>query len=431
MASGSPGADADHVGPALGAPGADQDQGRADNVGVNTLTPRLRWPLLIAVLCLTVATGQTTLVAASTATPGQAARLQPQAGRPLTSADRRELHRRLQDLVAHGAVGVVAEVRSGQRVWRDAAGTTRRGTSPIARPGAHFRAASITKMGVAIAAVQLMERGTWSLDTTIADVRPGLWPGHGSVTVKQLLSHTSGMPDYVDRILAGAGPRQTVRIISRRHSDREKVDVARQAPWDFPPGSHWSYSNTGYVVVGMMLRAAYREPLARILHRHVYRPAGMTHTFLATHRGLPRGSLREYARMGGRWYGLPRFHPSMMSGSGAMLTTTADLNRLHRALAEGTLVSPQWLAVMRTPVMPQNPSSDRYGLGTLQMGDPCGPGHLIGHDGASYGTQSWSFSSPSGRREVTFAFTGMHYGKDDVTGRAYRFLGAAAAATCR
>ncbi|UMG93501.1 serine hydrolase domain-containing protein [Nocardioides sp. TF02-7] len=323
----------------------------------------------------------------------------------------RQLHRIAERLRDAGAIGVTAEVVWGGRHWHEAWGAAHRDPRRPARADARFRAASVNKMLTSVLALQLVERGRWTLRTTIGDVLPGLWPGRGDVTLRQLLSHTSGMPDAVSALVSSVeSDRELLRVISRRYTDRGLVARAQQEPWVFEPGTDFHYSNTGYVVVALMLERATGTPYPRLLRNRVLRPAGMRDSYYARTRGLGPPRLAEYAHSGGRVLDLRRSHPSMFSAAGALVSTAHDLDRFHRALVRGRLIGPEMRKRMRSVVTP-DPIEGEYGLGSYRLPSPCrtGPDVLHGHDGASWGTFTWSFAA--GRhRQVTIAMTGRAYG---------------------
>lgn len=326
-----------------------------------------------------------------------------------------QLRAALRRVAAQGAVGVVAEVRTGTRVWRGAAGHSDLDPLTPAQPRAAFRAGSITKTAVAVLALQEVARGRWDLDeTTLGQVLPGRYPGHGEVTLRQLLAHSSGVPDYLSEMLRGANTIQELRRrTSVRRTDAELVRLARKLRWRFDPGTKFSYSNTGYILIGMMLEHSLGRPLPQLLRRRVFEPAGMTHTYLAVRRGLPANALTEYILVLDQPYGMPRFHPSAASAAGAMVSTAADLNRLLAALDDGRLLPRRWVREMRA-VQSRDPSTgETYGLGMFRVRDPCIPGLWVyGHDGSTYGTVAFTLGSPGGRRRVSIGITGV----DEIAG---------------
>ncbi len=356
------------------------------------------------------------------------------ADRPGAGADlERGLDRALRAVIRAGGVGVVARVKGPGQAWRGAEGHAHLHPRRPSTAPARFRAASVNKQLTAVLALKLVERGTWSLDTTIDDVLPGLWPGRGAITLRQLMSHTSGMPDYLPVLFEDADTtREFVDAISRKRTDRELVRAARMQEWLFEPGTDMSYSNTNFVVVGMMLKHETGRRMPLLLRTRILRPAGMKESRFATDRRLPGPALREYAVIGGKRVDLRRFHPSIFSSAGALVTTTRDLNRFQRALSRGRLIGPELLRQMRS-VIGQDPEIGmEYGLGSFRLPDPCRQGGFVhGHDGATWGTLTLMFGSPDGRRRVTVAMTGRDLDGRVATSRALsRFVVRALAATC-
>ena len=368
--------------------------------------------------------------------PSQAGPPAPEREDQSTSAADRSLqhwlHANLKKLRRAGGIEVVAELRTPAGTWRDAVG------HPPGRPGAptrdeaELRAASVNKMLTSVLALQLVESGRWTLDTTIGDVLPRLWPTRSAVTLRQLLSHTSGMPDHVD-LVAASNPdfEDFVRVVSTAHRDRDLVKIAKAAPWQFEPGTDMAYSNTNYVVVGLMLTRATGQRMPKLLRQRVLRPARMTESRFATGRRLRHPHLHEYARYHGV-RDLRTFHPSIFSAAGALVSTTRDLNRFHTALSRGRLLDGDLVREMRSVVTPGPDPGTGYGLGTFRLPDPCRPGKvLIGHDGATFGTLTMSFTTPNGAKRVTVAMTGrtLTAGGRDVPAM-QKFVLEAIARTC-
>ncbi len=318
------------------------------------------------------------------------------------------------------------------QVWRGAVGRGELRPNRPAVPRARFRAASVTKQLTSVLALQMVQRGRWRLGTTIADVLPrGAWPGRGDVTLRQLLSHTSGMPDVVDALVARARTnREFVRIVSRRYTDRGLVRSSRRLPWVFTPGTDHDYSNTNFIVVGLMLKQATGQTLYRLMRQRVLRPAGMRDSYVPVAKYLTPPRLHEYASFGRARLDLGTFSPTMFSGAGALVSTAADLNRFHLALSRGRLIPRRLVTLMRTPV--RQSGATRYGLGSYRLADPCGGGfRLVGHDGGAWGTLTLSFTSPDGARRVTAALTGRQYTTDRALRALFRFVGVAFGTTCR
>ena len=317
----------------------------------------------------------------------------------------------LNTLVADGAVGVVAAIKTGTREQRWSAGVRRVWTDLPVRPNAKFRVASNTKTMVATLVMQQVEKGAWHLEDTIDEIAPGLVPGHGSVTIEQLLSHRSGMPDGVLEAMVAKmdGPfawDEYFRVLGEDYADREIIAGALSVPWLFQPGTSYSYSNAGYVVLGQLLQRATGKSLPTLLEQRVFKPAGMTNSSFPTRPGVPDGMLVDAAKTPWRWYSLPHFNPEVFSAAGGTISTARDMTRFAKALNSGMLVGKSTLEQMRRP----RTASVGYGLGIYRITDACRPGsYLYGHDGMSPGTLSLSFSSADASRQFSIGVSGRYY----------------------
>ncbi len=339
----------------------------------------------------------------------------------------------LDDLTAGYGVGAVAQVVGQGERWSSASGVRRlSGRQPAARPTDRVRVASVTKSMVATLALQEVERGRWKLTTRVDDVLPGLLPGHGDVTLEQLLSHRSGLPDYLVALLSGATSEAAfLDVLSTPYTDRQLVRAALTLPWSFPSGSDFGYSNTNFVVVGLMLARQNHRSVRTLLERRVFTPARMHDSAFPRSPRIRGAHLTEYMILG-QPYSLAGFEPSIFSSAGAVVSTARDVNRFYAALLSGRLLRP---ALVRTMLTARTDEPLAYGLGVFAVPDPCpatdGQERLLyGHDGASFGTLTLALSSPDGRRQVTVAVTGRNWDPEATPLPIGQFAYAALTATC-
>jgi D-alanyl-D-alanine carboxypeptidase len=302
-------------------------------------------------------------------------------------------------------------VPGAEAVIRDADGHTtavRSGTGDLStgQPfpvNGEFRAGSITKTFVATVVLQLVACGRVDLDAPIDRYLPGVVAGNGNdgtkITVRQLLQHTSGIPDYVGYLL-GSSPED---IRHRGADPAELVALAMAHPPLFAPGTQWSYSNTNYILAGMLVEKVTGRPLATEIADRITRPLGLHGTSLPG-----RGDERLPTPHAVGYTGDPRidfsdFDPSIAGAAGALVTTPDDLNRFYAALLGGRLLPPAQLAEMRHTV----PAADGlpgtgYGLGLESHRLSCG-GEFWGHGGSIFGFESMSGMTPGGRRVTVVA----------------------------
>ncbi|WNB84288.1 serine hydrolase domain-containing protein [Cellulomonas sp. ATA003] len=355
------------------------------------------------------APGPATLGAARTPAPQAQAR---------PAADPAGLDAALRTLVDDGAVAVTARIETPTLVWSDAEGLRHLDRRQPARDHDRFRIASITKPMIATIVMQEVERGTWTLDTRVEDVLPGLIPGQPDVTLEHLLSHRSGMPTGTDVMVAtrmvdlGSWD-EFVAALDHDYTDVDHVSAALATPWHFPPGTGFSYSNAGYVVLGMLLEEVTGRDLDRLLRDRVFRPAGMPRSDYPDDAQSRGPFLAEAAYLGAQgtggtpWARLDRFDPDVFGAAGAATSTTKDMLAFTDALLTGRLTRPETVASMMAP---RSTDLLEYGLGVYRVPDPCAPpeapAYLYGHDGGSYGTVSFALSSPDGSRSFSLAVTG-------------------------
>src|SRR4051812_34795625 len=170
---------------------------------------------------------------------------------PAHAASTATLVRQMRTVVRDGAPGVIVLARDGSRTLRLAAGVSDRARRSPMRVNDRFRVGSVTKTFVATLVLQLVAEGKLSLDDTAERWVPGLVPAGAGITVRELLNHSSGLFDYLND-----GDETVIKpYLDGRFSfvwaPRDIVAVATKHQPRFPPGAGWSYSNTGYIVLGL------------------------------------------------------------------------------------------------------------------------------------------------------------------------------------
>jgi D-alanyl-D-alanine carboxypeptidase len=260
-----------------------------------------------------------------------------------------------------------------------------------------FRVGSITKTFVAVVVLQLVAEHRLTLEDPVEHWVPGLVPDGSRITVRQLLTHTSGLADYAD------DPdfvRRTVAQPRRRWKPRELVQVALAEGPVARPGERFAYASTNYVLLGMVIERATGTNLGRQLRGRIFAPLGLEDTSFAPDIRNSRRYVHGYAPsehdgiVGGLATARDRsiVNTSWAWAAGSIVSTASDLSRFFGALLQGRLLPPRLLELMRPA-----PGS-RYGLGLAAFRTPCGT--AIGHTGALLGTVSAAWSTPDGRRRV-------------------------------
>jgi D-alanyl-D-alanine carboxypeptidase len=302
-----------------------------------------------------------------------------------------ELQRALDEVVAAGVPGAVALVRVDGRTIRFASGDGNVEPKTPMRTGDRFRVGSITKTFVATVVLQLVGERKLSLDDPVERWLPGVVPNGKRITVRRLLNHTTGLFDYGgDRKWLAAAYRDPMR----NWAPREIVAVATSHKPHFAPGAGWSYSNTNYFVLGLVVEAATKHSLATELRRRIFTPLRLRDTSFPTKPRIAGRHAHGYFLRPPE--DVSDGSPSVVWAAGAVVSTADDLARFYRALLGGRLLSPQLLREMETTVTPAPGFS--YGLGLQKLRGPCGT--FWGHSGGSPGYAVDALNSKDGQRQV-------------------------------
>ncbi|MGF0310835.1 serine hydrolase domain-containing protein [Rhodococcus sp. IEGM1428] len=303
----------------------------------------------------------------------------------------------LDALVDAGSVAAVAQVRDGEDSWSGAAGLVERDGTEPASADYPVRIASVTKAMVAAVVLQLVDEGKLELDQQVDELLPGLLPR--PVTVRQLLDHTSGIPDY----LVGFDSAEQIAARSADSvTDDELISQALAMPWPNDPGSTFAYSNTNYVLLGRIAADLDGKSIGQSLQDRIFDPLEMADTTYPTDAAIADNALHGYALENGTYTDVTDYDASIWSSGAAVVSTVGDMNTFFRALFDGTLI-PQNLIDEMQVVSPSG-----YGLGLLLGGDACNPGSgelVFGNRGNGFGYRTFQFSSPDGGRQVSLAWT--------------------------
>ncbi|TQM74653.1 serine hydrolase domain-containing protein [Thermopolyspora flexuosa] len=324
--------------------------------------------------------------------------------------DRRELQRTLDEVPAGGVAGAYSAVRAGREHWRGAAGLADLERGRPMRPDMYHRIGSVTKTFVATAVVQQVDLGRIRLDDPVERYLPGLLPDR-RITVRMLLNHTSHLGDHDEAIFTG--PESIERVRFRRFTPHELVRLGLEVGPSGRPGElPGVYSNTNYIVLGLLLAKVTGMPAERYVTEHVIRRAGLTRTFFPRTPHLPEPHARAYTSAMGSFplRDFSTYDMSWAGTAGALVSTMDDLNRFFAALGGGRLISAARLAEMRAtvPVLPGPGLADLpldYGLGLVRFTVPCGP--VWGHDGGVIGMLTVAAAAEDGTRFVASGINTM------------------------
>jgi D-alanyl-D-alanine carboxypeptidase len=301
------------------------------------------------------------------------------------------LQRALDQVVAAGVPGAVLLVRDGEGTTRLTSGYGNLKPQTPMRAGDRFRVGSITKTFVATVALQLVGERKLALADTVEHWLPGAVPNGERVTVRQLLNHTSGLFDYgADRAFVADAFRHPLK----EWTPRQIVAIANAHKPRFAPGAGWSYSDTNYYVLGLIVEAATGHSLAGELRHRIFVPLSLRATSFPSAPGIAGRYAHGYFLR--PLQDVSVGSPSVQWAAGAIVSNADDLARFFRALLGGRLLRRDLLHVMETVVTPAAGFS--YGLGLQRLREQCG--FVWGHTGASPGYVANALNSKNGAREV-------------------------------
>jgi D-alanyl-D-alanine carboxypeptidase len=253
-----------------------------------------------------------------------------------------------------------------------------------------YQIASLTKAFTATAIMLFVEDGKLSIDVRVTKYLPDLPTSWQNVTVRQLLGHTSGIKNLTNL----SGFAETVR---KDFTPRELVDMVAKEPLDFEPGENWNYSNTGYIVLGMLIEKLSGKSYGLFMDERIFKPLGMTNTRANDLHAVIAGRVQGYT-WDGKVLRIGEYHsPTQPYAAGMLVSTVADLAKWDLSLDGGTLLKRPILEQMWAPV--------RIGIGN-------GPGYGLG----------WEIKEINGHRSIGhgggipgFSTCFTRYGDDHLT----------------
>jgi D-alanyl-D-alanine carboxypeptidase len=296
--------------------------------------------------------------------------------------------------VEAGVPGAMVYAQDRRARWSVSGGTRELGTDRPIRSWDRVRVASNTKTYVAAVVLQLVGEDEVSLDAPIERYLPGVVRGNGydgnTITVRQLLQHTSGVADYVQDVLADPNAN------NHTWQPEELVAFGLSHPPLFAPGTGWAYSNTGYILLGMLVEAVTGNDVRAEVTDRLIEPLGLHQTSYPRpgDKSIPGPNPHGYFALPGQPVtDFTELEPSLSGAGGSMISTGPDMTRFVRALLSGKVLSRDLLAEMRT-VIPADGGD--YGLGIREYPLPCG-GVAWGHGGNIPGFDTFTAVTKDGR----------------------------------
>lgn len=220
-----------------------------------------------------------------------------------------------------------------------------------------YQLASVTKPFTAMAALLLVEDGKLSLDGKITEILAGLPAAWSGVTVRHLLSHTSGIKSYTD--VFGAQKVADSKVFTAD----EILALVKDAPPVFAPGERYAYCNTGYYLLGMIIEKASGTPYGMFVAERIFKPLGMTSSSLDDYADARPNRAKGYILADGKSAPAGHTHPSQPFSAGALVSTVVDLAKWDAALTARKLLKPASYDLMWTPARFNDGKASGYALG--------------------------------------------------------------------
>ena len=333
----------------------------------------------------------------------------------VTAPTRADVQRAFDRVVAAGVPGATGVIRGPHGIERYSAGDAdvRRGVAISSRD--HTRAGSITKAFTSTVILQLVASGRFGLDDSVESLLPGALPDGDQITVRQLLNMSSGLADYCSVPASPGGPDpcnpSSAAERSRAWAPQELIDIGVSAPRTFAPGQGWAYTNTGYLLLGMIIERVTGDSLAAEYRQRIFRPLGLKETRYAPDTvAMPRPFSHGYDVLAAGSFpeDITATSPTIAGAAGAAVSTPDDLETFIRAYLSGRLVPARLVREMKiaTPGSlngtPPSIPLEKGGVATYGLGvehytwsHSCG---TFGHSGSIPGYHPYTFTTADGSR---------------------------------
>ena len=306
----------------------------------------------------------------------------------------------LHTALSQGAPGAMVRVDDNGTIHRLSEGVADRATGRAITTTDRFRVGSVTKSFSAVVLLQLVDEGKLDLDASVNTYLPGLLPDN-RITVRQVMSHRSGLYDYTNDMFAQTVPGfESVR--NKVFSYQDLVTLSLKHALTNAPGAAYSYSNTNFVVAGMLIEKLTGHSVATEYRNRIFTPLNLTDTFYVhPDTAIPGTHANGYLtpdEAGGALVDSTEQTVSWAQSAGAVISSTQDLDTFFSALMSGQLMSAAQLTQMQQWTTVN--STQGYGLGLRRRDLSCGIS-VYGHTGTVQGYYTYAFASKDGKRSVT------------------------------
>ncbi len=252
-----------------------------------------------------------------------------------------------------GAAAIV--VHKGKVIYKKAIGMADMELNVPLQPDMIFRIGSITKQFTAVAILQLVEQGKLSLQDDIKKYMPEL-PFKETITVEQLLNHTSGIKSYTNK----------PDFVGKMRTDMKPMEVIQLTTNDtleFKPGTKWNYNNTGYVMLGYIIEKITGQTYEAYVQQNLFAPAGMSNSYYGSESKIIKNRAKGYEKEGTQFQHSDYISMTLPYAAGSLLSTVEDLWKWNKALYSYKLIKKESVDKAITPYILPDGTSTRYGYG--------------------------------------------------------------------
>lgn len=322
--------------------------------------------------------------------------------------DRSSVKQAMRDTLQLGYPGILAKTSESGKTWSYAVGIADLRTKKPMNTDFRFRIGSVTKTFTATVLLQLAGENRLNLDDSIEKWLPGVIQGNGydgnQITIRQILNHTSGIAEY------SRSKEFDLMDTKKSYAAEELVSMGISLPPDFAPGKGWSYSNTGYVLLGILIEKVTGNSYAEEIENRIIEPLELSDTFLPGNSTVIPGTKhpRGYIQLDGASEpkDVTYYNPSMGQSAGEMISTADDLNKFFSYLLGGKLLKDQQLKQMLTTVPTGIEGIDGFGLGIYETKLPNGV-LIWGHTGGIPGFDTFAGGTHGGRHTLAISLNSM------------------------
>jgi CubicO group peptidase (beta-lactamase class C family) len=252
-------------------------------------------------------------------------------------------------------------IKNGEVKYKNTRGVADISTNAPIKPDSLFYIASLSKQFTAVSVMMLAERGKLSYDDKLIKYFPEFSSFAPNITIRQILTHTSGLIDHLDIVkdnVAGWTNEDVVKLLLRENRVL------------FQPGEDTAYSNSGYVLLSMIVEKVSGESFPKFLESNIFKPLGMKRTFLATRDAKIPDRVHGYLQNNGKWESAD--YDAFTTGGGGIYSTLEDLEKWDRSFYTGRLIKAETLKLASTAALLNNGRPTAYGFGWMAEFDAKG-----------------------------------------------------------